>query len=509
MVWNYDESYNRVSKHLDDMGEIEIKPYVKEMDLDGLSETRCRDIFGAHIYAEIRNLSTLVSQRTTKPARQELIQATHLYQREVARIATAVGAERIHFQGGRAHLLVHHPIQDGEGIGKKAVLLQLVLDRFGVVFNTEFGDLEDVEIRSGADMGQAIGTRNGTSGDRELLFLGAPANHAAKLLDPEAAPRRLTKAIADVLPEDLTAFVVADGDTSKLLRPTVAELKDLLEKYDIEWSPEACGDRLRDDRDQFPADKAELWGTTTKVDFDTLSYTNSKLVDAATLYGDVSGFTAYIDAARTDDKKRERLREFHAIRLEMARVVKDDFNGVRVQFQGDRVQGLFHLPADEAAGISDEAVRAGVGLQSSFEKVLKVLLPGIADLGLAVGISRGDTIAARLGQYAHRDRICLGSEVLRAERNEERVGKNQIGISANVRDHLGKTLADQFEWDAAKGCYVATGLDQDKLDLAEDAEALMLGKSAFVSSAAAGVTVTTAPNAGRVVRPAASYGPEQ
>lgn len=503
MVWNYDDSYKRVSKHLDEMGEIEIRPYVKEMELDGLSETRCRDIFGAHIYAEIRNLSTLGSQRTTKPERQELIQATHLYQREVARIASVAGSERINFQGGRAHLLIHHPIQNGEGIAKKAVLLQLVLDRFGFVFNGEFENLEDVEIRSGADMGQAIGTRNGTSGDRELLFLGAPANHSAKLLDPEAAPRRLTKSISDLLPEDLAVFVVADGDTFKILRPTVAELNDLLEKYAIKWTPEACADRLKDDRAKYPADTAEFWGATTKVDFDSLSYTNSKLVSAATIYGDVSGFTAYIDAANTDDEKRERLREFHGIRLEMARVVKDDFNGVRVQFQGDRVQGLFHLPTDDVAGISDEAVRAGVGLQSSFEKVLKALLPGIADLGLAVGISRGDTIAARLGEYAHRDRICLGSEVLRAERNEERVGRYQIGISANVRDHLGEDLAKQFEWDAAKSCYVATGLDQDKLDLAEGAKALQAGKPVFI----AGATLTTIPTAGRVVRPASSHGP--
>jgi hypothetical protein len=503
MVWKYDESYKRVSRHLDEMGEIEINPYVKEMDLDGLSETRCRDIFGAHVYAEIRNLSALVNQRTTKAERQELIQATHLYQREVARIATAAGAERIHFQGGRAHLLIHHPIQDDKQIARKAVLLQLVLDRFGVVFNAEFDNLEDVEIRSGADMGQAIGTRNGTSGDRELLFLGAPANHAAKLLDPEAAARRLTKAIADVLPGDLAAFVAADGDTFKLIRPTVTELKVLLERYGVEWSPEACADRLKADRDKFPADEANLWGTTAKIDFDSLSYTNSKLVAAATLYGDVSGFTAFIDAAKTDDEKRERLREFHAIRREMARVVKDDFNGVRVQFQGDRVQGLYNLPADDAAGVSDEAVRAAVGLQSSFEKVLKDLLPRITDLGLAVGISRGDTIAARLGEYAHRDRICLGSEVLRAERNEERVGKFQIGISANVRDHLGDYLAEQFAWDAAKGCYVADGLDQDKLDLADSARALQAGQPVYI----AGATVTTVPTPGRVVRPAASHGP--
>jgi hypothetical protein len=503
MAWNYNTSYERVQKHLDEMGDIEIKPYSREMDLENLSETRCRDIFGAHVYGEIRNLSVLVSERTTKLERQDLVQATHLFQREVARIAAAVAAERIHFQGGRTHLLIHHPLNDDMGIATKAALLQLVLDRFGVVFNTEFDDLDDVEIRSGADMGRAVGTRNGTDGDRELLFLGAPANHAAKLLEPDTAMRRLTKAIADVLPEDLAALVVADGDNFKLVRPNVAELQDLLEKYDVAWSPEACAERLQEDREKFPADRAEIRGTSTKIDFDGLSYTNSKLVSAATLYGDVSGFTAYIDGAETDAKKREALRAFHAIRREMAKVVKDDFNGVRVQFQGDRVQGIYHLPADDAAEVSDEAVRAAVGLQSSFEKVLKMLLPEIDSLGLAVGISRGDTIAARLGERAHRDRICLGEDVLRAERNEERVGKYEIGISANVRDHLTEDLAGHFEWSAAKGCYVATGLNQDTLDLAKSAKALQAGKPAYIS----GGTVTTVPTIGRVVRPAASHGP--
>jgi hypothetical protein len=505
MAWNYDTSYERVKAHLDGMGEIEIKPYTREMDLASLTETRCRDIFGAHIYGEIRNLSALISKRTTKAERQDLIQATHLFQREVAQIATAVDAERIHFQGGRAHLLVHHPINDADGIAKKAVLLQLVLDRFGVVFNEEFPDLEDVEIRSGADMGNAIGTRNGTDGDRELLFLGAPANYAAKLLAPGAAPRRLTKVIADALPDDLAALTDVDGETFKLRRPTAAELQVLLDKYGVDWTPEACQMRLQDDRIQFPADKAELWKTTSRIRFDDLSYTNSKLVAAATLYGDVAGFTAYIDGATTDEKKREALRAFHAIRREMARVVKDDYNGVRVQFQGDRVQGLYHLPTDDEAGVSEEAVRAAVGLQSSFEEVLKTLLPEIADLGLAVGVSRGDTIAARLGERAHRDRICLGADVLRAERNEERVEKNEIGISANVRDHLGEDLADQFVWDDGKGCYVALGLTQSKLDLAEGAKALRAGQPVFVGAG----TVSAIPSAGRAIRPAASHGPSR
>ena len=33
MPWNYDTSLDRVQKHLDGMGKIEVLPYTREMDL--------------------------------------------------------------------------------------------------------------------------------------------------------------------------------------------------------------------------------------------------------------------------------------------------------------------------------------------------------------------------------------------------------------------------------------------------------------------------------------------
>jgi hypothetical protein len=95
--------------------------------------------------------------------------------------------------------------------------------------------------------------------------------------------------------------------------------------------------------------------------------------------------------------------------------------------------------------------------------------------------------------------------VLRAERNEERVKGNEIGISANVRDHLGDDLADHFVWDDEKGCYVAAGLAQAKLDLAEGAKALQAGKPVFVGAG----TVSAIPSTGRAIRPAASHAPSR
>lgn len=504
MTWRYDRTLERVRDHLKNMGEIEIEQLVREMDLEHLSESVCRQIYGAHVYAEVRNLSTLVNTMTAEADRQRVVQATHIYQREVARIIDVVGGVRIHFQGGRVHALIYRPTRDGEKIAAKAVLVQLIIDRFGTLFSAEFSTLPDLRLRSGSDVGESIGTRNGTQGDRELLFLGAPANYAAKLLTT-GSERRLTKAVKDLLPKDLAGFVEDDPEGGlRLRRPSSDELAKILETYKIDWSADASAKRIAEDRNAFPASKAALSGAEDKIDFDELSFYNSKLVEAASLYGDVSGFTAYIDRAKTTDEQKKALRAFHAVRLEMARVVQDDFAGVRVQFQGDRVQALLHLP-QEAARFSKEAVHAAVGLQSSFELVLKKEIAELADLGIAVGISQGTTVATRLGERGHRDRICLGADVLRAERNEENIEKRQIGISANVRDQLPEDLAKHFTWVAAAGCYVATGLDQNKLDLEEGAKAIAGGK-VYISSGVTGSALSGEVGRGRARVPAPSHG---
>lgn len=505
MTWNYEESRERITKHLAELDDIEVEKLVREMDLENLTEKTCRQIYGAHVYAELGNLSALVESMNSTGDRKLIVQATHLYQRELARIGEAVDVARIQFQGSRAHFLAYRPIRDARAIATKAVLLQLIIDRFGVVFSDEFTELPDLRVRSGSDIGEAIGTRNGPHGDRELLFLGAPANHAAKLIGA-GSERRMTEAVKVALPAALTDLVEEDGaGVYKLTRPSVEALAEMLKTFGIKWSAAECAQRLTSERVTFPVKDVGLSGATDRIDFDELSFYDTKVVAAASVYGDVSGFTAYIDGAVSMADKKAALRAFHAVRREMARVVKSDFNGVRVQFQGDRVQALFHLPADDVEGFSDEAVSAGVGLQSSFELVLKNVVAGIGELGIAVGISQGTTIATKLGERGHRDRICLGAEVLRAERNEENVDQRQIGISANVRENLPDHLAKHFVWNAGANCYVATGLDQNKLDLDEAARDLNKAKPVYIAASAGGAQITTRPGAGIERQPSRSY----
>lgn len=507
MSWSEKRSRERIAGYVNDAEGTEVKPMVREMDLENLSETRCREIEGAHVYMELFGISRLVNEIQSPNERKRLIQAVHIFQREVGRIEAAVGATSIHFQASRAHGLVYLPINDKAEHAKRAVLAQLIVDRFERVLRDAYPQFDSVRVYSGSDRGLAIGTRNGSYGDRELLFIGSPANKAAKLL-PEGGPRRLTQNIVDCLPESLKKHATKDDlGACALARRSQAEFETLLNEFEIDWSEDASRQRVADDKMQFPLSDIELNGARVKIKFDDLSIYDSKYVLAATSYGDVSGFTAYVESKRTHDAKAEALRAFHVIRREQAQVVKTDYDAIRVQYQGDRIQGLTHLPEDDDAAIAKSSVEMAIGLQSSFEITLKEALPQIAEVGLAVGIGLGKTVATKLGRRAHRDRVCLGEAVSRAEHNEERVTKGDIGIDKTTFDELDDDLKARFSWDASAQCYVAKGLTWRKIE-AEKAAKAASSESMFIGATAGGTRVLpTATPGTRRVNPGRTWGP--
>jgi len=517
MAWDYNRSKERIQKHLDGMAEIKVEKLTRDADLNSLlSETCCREIYGAHAYVNVSNFAHLASGSAEDEDRyKELIQAIHIYQREVSRIVEGDGifdGVRVHFQGPKLHALFFRPIDASAKISAKAVLLQLVLKDFVTsVFNPAFPDFGDFKVAGGADIGDAIGTRNGSHGDRELLFLGDPANHAAKIINSHGR-LRLTKRVYDELPEDLREICDSvAGETDLYQAQTVApsKLDELTKEHGVGWDREASRKRVDADKEQFPLEDISYSGADKLIDIDDLTIRNNKRVLAASVFGDTTGFTAYIGASASNEQKKERLREFHAIRKEMAEVVRKDFNGIRVQFQGDRVQGLVHLPKDDDAGIATEAVDVVVGLQSSMEKSLKDCFPAIKNkLFLAAAVDQGTTLVTKLGTRGHRDRICLGDPVEEAAACEERCEDKEIGVSKAVYDELPDRLKSHFSYNATRRCYIAAGLTADKVEQAQKASSLYGGNGGvYVTSGAAGVAVSTegTPDARKVV-PAKSYG---
>lgn len=512
MSWNYEDSKKRIQNHIDNMGEIEVKKLTRESDLESLlTETKCREIYGAHVYFLISNFTKLATEDASDEQEyKRLIQAVHIYQREVARIVEdddKFDGLRVHFQGPKLHALFYRPIDYTNKIAQKAFFLLLVLKDFvNNVFNPTFEFYEDFEGAGGSDIGDVIGTRNGSRNDRELLFLGAPANYAAKIIN-DGGQLRITKELFDALPEDLQDHCSKITDDIYQIKNLSQEtLDELLETYAVSWDRDASEERLKEDKRRFPLKDIEYSSANSLIDIDSLGITNNKRVSAASVFGDVTGFTAYIDSAETDEKKREALRVLHAIRKEMATVVKTDFDGIRVQFQGDRVQGLYHLPKDDDLGIADEAVDAAVGLQSSMEKSIKDVLPEAVDLKLAVGVDLDTTLVSKLGTHAHRDRICLGKPVENAAAYEEKCKGGQIGVSKRIYDALSERLKTHFTYSSSAGCYVAENLTADKVERAEKAAYAVAGAPAYIRSDRLGTQVSVRESDdARVVTPSRSY----
>src|SRR5882762_7225633 len=164
MSWNYETSLERIKQRLESAGEIQVEKLVRDADLHALlSETVCREIFGAHVYIDVPNFAKLATDIDSGEY-SRIVQAIHLYQREVSRIVEDEGifdGVRVHFQGPRLHALFFRPIDDARILAMKALLLQAVLREFVcTVFNPLFPNVEDIVISGGGDIGNAIGTQD-------------------------------------------------------------------------------------------------------------------------------------------------------------------------------------------------------------------------------------------------------------------------------------------------------------------------------------------------------------
>lgn len=304
---------------------------------------------------------------------------------------------------------------------------------------------------------------------------------------------RITTEVYDALPESLQDYFVAlENDRLGITvyamgSISLEDLDALLQTYRVSWDRAASLQRIKDDKANFPLNKIEYSDAEVLIDMDSLGIRNNKRVLAASVFGDVSGFTAYIDKAVEENNAKVALRVLHAIRKEMASIVKHDFSGIRVQFQGDRVQALFHLPQGDEKRIAARAVDTAVALQSAMELVIKKILPEASELGMAVGSAVGVTLVSKLGTHGNRDRICIGDSVEDAATYQEGSAGGQIAIPADIHTYLDEDLQKLFVWNTDRALYIATNLTQDKVERARKAS--MFKQTVHVESGTQGAYV--------------------
>ncbi|TIS73381.1 MAG: transcriptional regulator, partial [Mesorhizobium sp.] len=347
----------------------------------------------------------------------------NLHYRAVHRILQKVDALFIDFHNQRLHSVVTKPYDTESGRVHRAVAIgDLIID---VLKQTgEDADHPAAKVRVGVDTGKALAVSNGRRGHREPLFLGEPANHAAKRAGGGKSTgiyltNTARKAIdlKEVDNPDINPLTPSEIETSQ----KSANLGVTADQIVSEWKTDLVNN---------PIGSFSFSGHTppySTLDIETLSVKNSRRQDAATIYADIDNFTDYVGSNIGDDSGAKHVvRALHIIRSELDAVLHKEFAGRKVRFIGDCVHGLLvegtAQTTETETTISNMVLCAGA-MRSSFNLAIEKLEDDgtdATDLGLAIGFEYGPMTVTRLGVKGALVRCSVSRGVLQAEREQGR-----------------------------------------------------------------------------------------
>jgi class 3 adenylate cyclase len=348
-----------------------------------------------------------------------------------------VDAIRVDFHNQRLHSVVAKPYGDEVMRVHRAVAIgQLITD---VLQQTgEDADHPAAKVRIGIDSGKALAVNNGRQGHREPLFLGEPANHAAKRSGGGTATgiyltNKARKIIG--LPE------IASVDTTSL---TTEQIRTSEDKAKLEVTAAEIVKEWEEDLNKLPIGSFVFSGHTppySTMDFELLSAANSRRQNASSVYADLDGFTAYVGRnIEKDDTAKHVVRALHVLRSELDAALHEDFKGRKVRFIGDCVHGLLvegtAQTTDAEETISNMSLCAGA-LRSSFNLAIDRLKANGTDatsLGLAIGFEYGPMTATRLGMKGDLIRCSVSRGVLQSEKEQ--------GVCSGTETSIGKVAYD-------------------------------------------------------------------
>lgn len=425
---------------------------------------------GVHIYAQLLDYQDkmLERERETEASHGRVLGMLHLHYGACDALAERFEAQRVDFHGPRLHAVIIAP---AGAAGEQARVLRALafadaLKRTIEAASRMIGNGEfATRVRIGIDSGTAVAVNSGRGSEPEPLFLGSPANYAAKLAegtdegiyvsDRVRAIARWNLVSGGELAERhfemssqtkaLTSGASGVGFTDADVGVAVNGLKSLMaQRYNSETP-----------RFAFHHHEPPL----QSIDFAEVSPSRAIRMELVSIFADLSGFTKYVDNCILMGRLPEMVANLHVLRKELAAALREDFGGKKVRFIGDCLHGLLaegtRSQTDSGATIK-AAVHASGGLRSSFE-LCQEYLPNIEDLGLAIGMEYGATPICRLGLRGERSVRCSVSKaVSRSEelqsackRKETAIGPRALALAPvavrQLFDHKGTAQGLDYE----------------------------------------------------------------
>jgi class 3 adenylate cyclase len=439
-TWSKARAEKRIDTYLGQVKTVEIKDYVRDTDLGSLPNSTAYRVSGVHLYVDILNIDEMLGATTIEgvTCHKRTLRFLNLHFRAVHRILGDVDAIEVDFHNQRLHAVFAKPYDDEAKRVHRAVATgQLIADVLAQTGETG-GDeiIPAAKIRIGIDSGTALAVNNGRRGHREPLFLGEPANHAAKRASGGTAAgiyltnkARTTINLTKVCDENATALTTAEVETSN----GNAKLNVTADAIVKAW---------RKDLEANPIGAFEFSGHTpplSSLDLELLTPANSRRQDAMSLYADIDGFTAYVAAhIGNDDSAKDVVRALHVIRSELDAVLSQDFGGRKVRFIGDCIHGALVEGTAQTTNTEDTAstsILCAGALRSSFDLTLVMLAKAgvnVDGLGLAIGFDFGPLALTRLGMKGSMVRCAVGRNALQSEAEQKRCAGHETAAGANA-----------------------------------------------------------------------------
>lgn len=471
-TWKEDRARDHIEKKIKDVETVTVVDYTREASLENIPTNKAYRMDAAHVYADIVNLDDMlaVTEIEGETCHKRTLRFLNQHYRAAHRAITGSGAKRVDFHNQRLHAIIAKPYgEDSESdrVHGAVALAQLLID---VLAQTGDDDehIPNAKLRVGIDSGKALAVNNGRSGYREPLFLGDPANHAAKLSGGGAATGiYLTNAAR-------LAIGLGEVATPASTRLTAAEIKTSQDEAALDVTADQIVAQWREDQKNNPIGAFDFSRPTPPLkNLDILALTpgNSRRFEGVSTYADLDNFTQYV-SDNIDDNAEDVVRVLHVLRAELDRVVTSDFEGLKIRFIGDCIHSMAFdgtsKTTDEEGSVSTAVLCAGA-LRSSFDLAIEMLGDeGIdaSSLGLQIGFEYGPMTVTRLGMQGDRVRCAVSRGVRSSEAEQGRCGDREtaIGLTAYyagtkaVRDLFGaaRKLAD-LDYDTAVGALAENG----------------------------------------------------
>jgi len=435
MPWNQDRAKSRIREHLKTVPEVD-----RQVALDSavltkrglLSRMPNREAFvveGAHLYGQLLDFEDLVTEhgQETEAAHRRLLRFLNMHYRVWDSIVGGDDGDRIDYHGARLHAVITSPVGNPTAQIERAVALARKLTEAA----RKVGDAHGFpsRIRFGIDHGKCLAMTTGRGAhEKDTLFLGRPANHAAKLVASSSEQ--------GIFLTDTAQKRVAVGAIQKRPGTTTldeAYVETAARKYAFDSLDRTASAVATDFSEPMFRFKRPTLPLST-VKFSELSPANSIRMGMASIFADIDGFTNFVDQSILggSEKIREAVKVVHVIREELNSVLKEDFGGKRVRFIGDCIHGCVAEGerADDAAKSVREAVLCASAMRSSFDLCLETVRSD-ATIDLAVGIEYGPTPLTRLGHRGDDSVRCAASRAtIDAERTQQAIEHGGVRLGA-------------------------------------------------------------------------------